>query len=106
MSPMRIPDIGVTKPAAGVMATRPATAPEMPPSALGLPLNIHSTVSHARAAAAAAKCVLTKALVARVPEDSALPALNPNQPTQSRHAPMKLNTTECGDILSLGYPRR
>src|SRR3954465_10173832 len=102
MSPMRMPDIGVTNPAAGVMATRPATAPEIPPSALGLPLNFHSTASHERAAAAAAKCVLTKALVARVPEDSALPALNPNHPTQRRHAPMKLKTTECGAILSRG----
>src|SRR5213595_1551445 len=33
--------IGLTKPAAGVMATKPATAPEMAPSALGLPLRSH-----------------------------------------------------------------
>ena len=30
--------MGWTKPEAGVMATRPATAPEMAPKAVGLPL--------------------------------------------------------------------
>ena len=43
------------------MATRPATAPEMPPSAEGLPLRIHSAALQPRAAAAAAKWVATKA---------------------------------------------
>ena len=32
----------------------------------------------------------------RTPEDKALPALKPNHPTQSRHAPIKLSTRECG----------
>src|ERR1700751_6090958 len=95
---MRIADIGPTKPAAGVIATRPATAPEIAPSALGLPLRIHSPPLQPIAAAAAAKCVATNALVARLPAASALPALNPNQPTHSRHAPMKLITTLCGLI--------
>ena len=54
------------------------------------------------AAAAAAKCVLTKALVASELAASALPALKPNQPTHSRHAPMKLSTMECGAILMCG----
>ena len=36
--PMSRADMGWTKPEAGVMATRPATAPEMAPSAVGLPL--------------------------------------------------------------------
>src|SRR5579885_2620954 len=99
-------DMGFTKPAAGVMATSPATAPEMPPRALGLPLRIHSAAIQPRAAAAAPKWVLTKALVARVPELRALPALNPNQPTHSRQAPIKLRTTECGGVASRGYPRR
>ena len=84
------------------MATRPATAPEIAPSALGLPLRIHSAAPHPSAAAAAAKCVATKALVARLPALSALPALKPNQPTHSRQAPMKLSTTLCGGI---GLPR-
>src|ERR1700681_544036 len=90
--------IGVTKPAAGVMATSPATAPEIAPSALGLPLRSHSAVTHPMTAVAAAKCVATKALVARLPALSALPALKPNHPTHSRHAPIKLSTMLCGGI--------
>src|SRR5215470_15623572 len=99
-------DIGVTKPAAGVIATNPATAPEIPPRTLGLPARIHSVAAHPTAAAAAAKCVATNALVARLPAARALPALKPNHPTQSRHAPMKLSTTLCGSMACLGYPRR
>src|SRR5580698_83367 len=99
---MMMADMGCTKPAAGVMATNPATAPEMAPRALGLPLRIHSASIQLRAAPAAPKCVLTKALVASVPELSALPALNPNQPTQRRQAPIMLMTTECGGMASLG----
>src|SRR5882724_5906580 len=97
--------MGLTKPDAGVMATSPATAPEMPPSALGFPFLIHSAHIQPSAAVAAAKCVATNALVARPDADSALPALKPNQPTQGRHAPMKLSTRLCGFILS-GYPPR
>src|SRR5581483_11605810 len=92
--PMSRAGNGCTNPEAGVMATRPATAPEIAPRALGLPLWIHSARLQAMAAAAVAKWVLTKALVARVPAATALPALNPNQPTHNRHAPMKLSTTE------------
>src|SRR2546427_7430005 len=99
-------DIGETKPAAGVIATRPATAPDIAPRALGLPFRHHSAALHPSAAAAAPKCVATKALVARLPADSALPALNPNHPTQSRQAPIKLSTTLWGGIGSLGWPRR
>src|ERR1700744_3685897 len=94
--------IGVTKPAAGVKTTKPATDPEIAPMALGLPLRIHSAAHHPMTAVAAAKCVATKALVARLPAPKALPALNPNQPTQSRHAPIKLNTMLCGGIGSRG----
>src|SRR5664280_3221174 len=105
-TPMASADIGWTKPEAGVMATSPATAPEMAPNAVGLPLWIHSATVQPRAAAAAAKWVLMNALVARGPEFRALPALKPNQPTQSRQAPMKLNTMEWGGIGTLGYPIR
>src|SRR6267154_1724281 len=98
--------IGVTTPAAGVMATRPATAPEIAPSALGLPLRSHSAATQPITAVAAAKWVATKALVARLPALSALPALNPNQPTQRRHAPIKLSTILCGGMGWRGYPIR
>src|ERR1700719_4036315 len=94
--------IGETKPAAGVMATRPATAPDMAPRALGLPLRNHSAMAQPMAAAAAAKWGFTNALVARVPAVSALPALKPNQPTHTRQAPIKLSTTLWGIIASRG----
>src|SRR5947209_8140867 len=106
IKPIQIALIGVTKPEAGVIATSPATHPEIPPSAEGLPLRIHSATLQLTAAAAAAKCVATKAEVARVPAASAEPALNPNQPTHSKHAPIKLSTTECGGIGFCGYPSR
>src|ERR1700677_3622811 len=97
---------GCTKPEAGVMATKPATHPEMPPSTLGLPLCIHSAASQPNAAAAAPKWVATNALVARDDAANALPALKPNQPTHSRQAPMKLSTKLCGFMATVGYPTR
>ena len=53
-----------TKPQAGVMPTRPAMAPETPPSSEGLPLMTHSTTSQASAATAVAKMVLARASTA------------------------------------------
>src|SRR5579864_4146889 len=93
---------GCTNPEAGVMATNPATHPEIAPNTLGLPLRIHSTKVHPSAAAAAPKWVATNALVARPDAASALPALKPNQPNQSRHAPITLSTMLCGRIDSCG----
>src|SRR5271157_2497101 len=106
MAPIAKADIGPTKPAAGVMATSPATAPEIAPSTLALPFTYHSAAAQPSAAAAAPKCVATKALVARLPAARALPALKPNHPTQSRQAPITLNTTLCGGMGSLGNPKR
>src|SRR5664279_4314177 len=94
--PITMAGIGFTKPDAGVIATRPATAPEMAPRTLGLPATIHSTTIQDNTAAAVAKCVAMKALLARGPAFSALPALNPNQPTHRRQAPITLSTTLCG----------
>src|ERR1700722_18297979 len=99
---MNMAGIGSTNPDAGVMATSPATAPEIAPSTLGFPVRIHSTTTQPNVAAAAAKCVATNALVARLEAASALPALNPNQPTHNRHAPMKLRTRLCGLKTSPG----
>src|SRR5256885_1355000 len=82
--PITNADMGWTNPDAGVMATSPATAPEIAPSAVGLPLCSHSKMVHPRAAVAVAKWVLMKALVASGPALRALPALKPNQPTHSR----------------------
>src|SRR5438093_10929526 len=85
--PIRIADIGVTNPAAGVMATNPATAPAAAPSTLGWPLWAQATVTQVRAPIAAAVFVVTNATAARPFAARALPALNPNQPNQSRPAP-------------------
>src|SRR5437899_3481360 len=101
-APIHMAENGFTKPLAGVMATSPATHPEIPPRTLGLPVWIHSAASQASAAAAAPKWVATKALVASPLAARALPALKPNQPTQSRQAPMKLSTRLCGFTGVLG----
>src|SRR5271165_1742332 len=104
--PITSAGIGPTKPAAGVMATRPATAPEIAPRALARPFLIHSARLQLKAAEAAPRWVATKAVVARPLEARALPALNPNQPTHSRQAPMKLSTRLCGGIGCFGKPTR
>src|SRR5438309_11576349 len=94
--PITIAGIGPTNPAAGVIATSPATAPEIAPRALGLPLRIHSAQLQPITAAAAPKWVATNALVERLPAASALSALIPNQPTHCQHTTSKLSTTLCG----------
>ena len=88
------------------MATSPATAPEMPPSILGLPDFNHSAAIHPKAAVAVAKWVATNALEASPLAAVALPALNPNQPTHSKQAPITLSTRLCGFMASCGYPSR
>ena len=64
--PMTIAPIGVTNPAAGVMATSPATAPVQAPRTVPLPLCSHSIIIQANAATAAAVLVLTNAATADV----------------------------------------
>ena len=61
---MNIAPTGVTKPEAGVIATSPATAPEMMPSTVGRLLKTTSMMDHARPAIAVATWVTTNALVA------------------------------------------
>src|ERR1035441_10193393 len=95
-----------TKPEAGVMVARPATIPDAAPSTLGLPFCHHSQNAQLRAPAEAEKCVAANALVASLPAFTALPALKPNQPTQSNPVPIRLSTTLCGGIGSRGEPRR
>src|SRR5881392_1591304 len=86
-APTTMAYIGLTKPLAGVIATSPATAPEMAPRTVGLPVLSHSANIQPSVAAAAPRCVAQKALTANPPADRALPALNPNQPTHSSAAP-------------------
>src|SRR2546421_12867316 len=91
-------ETGPTKPEAGVMATSPATAPDAAPRTVGLPRLIHSVNIQPSAAAAAPVLVAVKALTARPLASSALPALNPNQPTHSSEAPMTVIGRLCGWI--------
>ena len=105
-SPMMIAGMGPTKPAAGVMATSPATAPEAAPITVGLPSSSHAVAVQPSIPAAAAVFVTTKALTAFPSADSADPALNPNHPNQSRPAPSTTIGTLCGSIGSEPNPRR
>src|SRR3972149_5725857 len=101
---MPIASMGWTKPEAGVMATRPATAPAAAPITLALPAssqlaNIQDRAAAAaggvgtrqaaaaRAAGAGPVLVTTKALAAWPLAAPALPALKPNQPNQRMAAP-------------------
>ena len=79
--PMNSAGNGLTNPEAGVIATSPGTHPEMAPKTLGLRPLAHSINTHPRAAAAAAKWVATKALVARL--DARVEA-EPAYPEQAR----------------------
>src|SRR4029079_2203037 len=88
--PMMIEAIGVTKPAAGVIPTSPATAPAAAPITLGRLWRTHLAVIQANAAIEAARWVLTKADTASAPEPNALPALKPNQPNQSSPVPSRV----------------
>src|SRR5438552_2238968 len=95
-----------TLPAAGVIATSPATAPEAAPSIEGLPLKIHSAKIHDNTAHAVARYVFMNARDAVPLASSAEPALNPNQPNHSNEAPTIVITRLCGGMLSLPRPTR
>jgi len=95
-----------TLPAAGVIATRPATAPEAAPSIEGLPLNSHSPSDQESTAQAVARKVFRNASAAELPASSADPALKPNQPTQRSDAPIIVSGRLWGDIASRPKPIR
>jgi hypothetical protein len=87
MKPISRAEPGVTKPAAGVMATSPATRPEHRPSSDGRPRSTHSPNIQDMAPADAAMCVTAMARPARPSAATAEPALKPNQPTHNSPAP-------------------
>src|SRR5215469_4214331 len=99
--PMISAPCALTKPLAGVMATSPATAPEIIPRTEGFLLIIHSANIQESDAAAVAICVAAAAMPAFTLAVVAEPALKPNQPTHSSEAPMTLSTRLCGAILSV-----
>src|SRR5579871_1112623 len=96
--------VGVTKPEAGVMTTSPATAPEQKPSTVGLPRVSHSSAGQTAAPTAVASVVAVKAEAAIPSAATALPALNPYQPTHSMPVPTIVNTTLCGRKARLPNP--
>src|SRR5207249_7001017 len=94
--PMINAPLGSTNPEAGVIATRPATAPEIMPSTEGFLATIHSENIHESEAAAVAIWVAAAAMPALTFAVTAEPALKPNQPTHNSEAPMTLSTRLCG----------
>ena len=96
-APMMMAGITPTKPAAGVIATSPATAPAAAPLADGRRVKNHDTTDQDDIAVAAAALVTTKALAAS-PLDrlKLLPALKPNQPNHSSPAPSSTSGTLSG----------
>src|ERR1043165_2197485 len=100
--PMIIAPVLVTKPHAGVITTRPATAPEQKPRILGLPRKTYSAIAHTNDATAVAIVVVMNAFAATPSAATALPALKPYQPTQSMPVPIEQSTMLCGGIGSFG----
>src|SRR3954469_3439734 len=92
-----------TKPAAGVIATRPTTAPIQKPSAEGLRPRITSKKTHERPAAAEAVLVVAKAEAANAFAPSEEPALKPNQPNHNKPVPSNTNgmLAGCSSFFSI-----
>ena len=99
-APIIIALTGVTKPAPGVIATKPATAPVAKPKAVGFFTTTHSNKIHTKPATAAAMCVVTSADAASPPEVKAEPALKPNQPNHTSPAPRSTIGRLCGLVSS------
>src|SRR5262245_51338595 len=98
--------VALTNPAAGVITTRPATIPEQKPSTVGLPRVIHSSKGHVNPAMAAESVVVIKALAAMPSAATALPALNPYQPTQSIPVPTIVSARLWGANMVWPNPSR
>src|SRR3954452_8189578 len=104
--PMITEPVTSTNPQAGVMTTRPATAPEQKPRMLGFPRRTYSAMAQTNDATAVARVVVVNALAAMPSAATALPALNPYQPTQSIPVPTMQSTRLCGGMGCLPKPRR
>src|SRR3954471_13560807 len=90
-----------TKPAAGVIATRPTTAPIQKPVTEGFLPFITSKNIHERPAAAAAVFVVAKADTDKALAAVAEPALKPNHPNHSKPVPIKTYGIFAGGISLL-----
>src|SRR3954469_18156721 len=89
--PMKMLSPTLTYPAAGVIATRPTTAPTHAPSADGFWPRVPSKKIHASAAEADAVLVVATPIAAWPDADSADPALKPNHPNHSMPVPRMTN---------------
>src|SRR5919106_2243420 len=98
--------MGPTNPDAGVIATKPATAPVAAPMVEALPVCAQEMSIQVKAAVPVAICVAIKALVADELAAVAEPALNPNQPNHSNAAPNTIRGTLCASIGTFPYPSR
>src|ERR671919_2564502 len=101
-----IAPVGPTYPHAGVITTRPPTAPEQNPSTLGLPRSAYSSIAQVKEATAVASVVVMNALAAIPSGASALPALKPYHPTHSKPVPTMHNTMLWGAMISFLNPSR
>src|SRR5512138_413835 len=101
MIPIAIDPIGPTQPQAGVIATRPATAPEAAPSIVGVPRCTHSANDQASAAAAVARIVLANTMLVKPLASRPEPTLKPNQPTHSSEVPIITIGRLCGGIAAV-----
>ena len=73
---------------------------------LGLPRKTYSAMAQVKEATAVARVVVVNALAAMPSAATALPALNPYQPTHSMPVPTMQSTMLCGGIGSLPNPSR
>ena len=81
-----------------MIATSPTTIAVAAPTAVALPVRKRSSSVQTTSVAAGASMVFANARPAMPFAASALPALKPNQPNQSRPAPSSTNGTLCGRI--------
>src|SRR6201993_1168100 len=103
-TPITIAPVGSTYPQAGVITTSPPTAPEQNPRTLGLPRRAYSSMAQVNEATAVASVVLVNAFAAIPSGASALPALKPYQPTQSKPVPTMQSTMLWGAMISFLNP--
>ncbi len=82
-----------------MITTKPATIPEQKPRTVGLPRVIHSSKGQVKPATAAESVVVMNALAAMPSAATALPALNPYQPTHSIPVPTIVSARLWGAII-------
>ena len=90
----------LTKPEAGVIPASPAIAPLIAATTLGFPVRIHESPAQINAETDEAICVTITVFPATPPDASALPALNPNQPSHNKEDPKTAKGILWGTIIA------